>query len=197
MIRHCKTFHIAPNSAPHYPTSLRDLVVLKCVCWAGNVWFDVNLWWWDVACITRCHCISHLITLPPHFTLHHSTSNAVSGIIPNHTIIPHHITPTPLAQYSTLQYHISKLPHVSATVMHPVAPHLALHPILHMYHITPHAMYSMPHFRSRRIVLATLCIAPHFASHFTQHCTAFHHNWPWSYPIPNPTTMFHNIPHRT
>ena len=109
------TFHITPRHAHtttfryklHIPLSHSTLMTFQttamwCVIWwycvefcdmwcavlcrkcRGWMW-NVNLWWWDVECITHGHCISHLITLPPHFTLHHSTSSNTISDIPSHT----------------------------------------------------------------------------------------------------------------
>ena len=178
----------------------------KCRGWMWNI----NLWWWDVECITRGRCISHLITLPPHFTLHHSTSNAVW-----HSK-PHHI---PSRQFLTIS-HISYRTNTSrSTLFHfaipyrfqisPYRPHYASHPIFTFltYHITPHSTYSTPHFRSHHI-LATSFIRTTF---YTRHCTTLHMHhilhhsttslWPWAHPhptIPHPTPdhFSHNIPHR-
>ena len=168
------------------------------------MWNIVELWWWDVECIT-------------HFTLHHSTSNidhlwhySKPHHIPRHTIIPHHITPSPLAaHYSTLQYHWYR-PHMHRTTS---VSHCILFYIT--FHIKPHSMYSTPHFRSHHI-LATLCITPHFTQHSG---TAFHllhnriipphltvitpnstshyhvsHNW---HSMPHRTVRHHHILHRT
>ena len=78
------------------------------------------------------HIVPHRI-IPPHFTLHHSTSNTISDIIPNHTTL--HVRPSFLTishfishqhLYSILQYYISNCT-VSATLC--ITPHVALHPI--------------------------------------------------------------------
>ena len=125
-------------------------------------------------CITHGHCISHLVTLPPHFTLHHSTSNAISDI-PSHTTFQ--VTPSSVLTISHISYHTntsrSTLFHFAIPYRFQISPHrLALHPIFTFLtdHITPRSMYSTPHFRSRHI-LATSFIRTTF---YTRHYTAFH-----------------------
>ena len=144
-------------------------------------------------CITRCHCISHLITLPPHFTLHHSTSSNTISDIPSHTTFQ--VTPSSVLTISHISYHNTS----RSTLFHfaipyrlqisPYRPHrLALHPIFTFLtdHITPRSMYSTPHFRSRDI-LATFMhrttISSHHISHKTLHrishapqLASFHHS---------------------
>ena len=161
-------------------------------------------------CITYGHCISHLVaSLPPQFTLHHATSNTISNIVPSHTT--YHVTPpsSVLAISHRVSYHTntsrSTLFHFAIPCRFQIAPYrLALHPIFTFltYHITPHSMYSMPHFRSHHI-LATSHLASHFtqdiAPHFTcstsciipPHLTVIT-------PIGNSTSHYHvshNIPH--
>ena len=95
------------------------------------------------------HCII------PHQTLTISDADSKPHHIPRHTTIPHHITHFISHQHRS-QHTIplcitifQTSPLISATLC--ITPHLALHPILHYVHITPH-------FRSHHI-LAT------FASH--------------------------------
>ena len=209
--KHSTSHQIPHHTIPHH--------AMWCVIWWNwNMWNDVRCGmvccagnvpvWCEI--LLRCGIYNPLLLHLAHhstiFTLHHSTSNTISDIIPNHprhTIIPHgithfishqhlsqhtiplcntilfHITPAPLAaHYSTLQYHISNRT-VSATLC--ITQHLALHPISHQvtFHITPHSMFP-PHFISHHI-LDTLCVAPpHLASHHILHIagTAFymHHS---------------------
>ena len=135
-------------------------------------------------CITHGHCISHLVTLPPHFTLHHSTSNAISDI-PSHTTfqvshtiisshhIAHFISHQHLSQHTIPLCNTISVSNLTISATLCIAPHrLALHPIFTFLtdHITPRSMYSTPHFRSRHI-LATSFIRTTF---YTRHYTAFH-----------------------
>ena len=120
------------------------------------------------------HIAPHHI-IPPHFTLHHSTSNTVSDIIPNHTTF--HVRPS----FLTIT-HISYRTNTSIPLCNTIfqialyRPHYASHHISHCtqfhitYHIMPHFMYSTAHFRSRHI-LATSCIAPHFQDNIAPHFT--------------------------
>ena len=122
--------------------------------------------------ITHCHCISHLVaSLPLHFTLHHSTSNTVSDIIPNHTTF--HVRPS----FLTIT-HISYRTNTSIPLCNTIfqialyRPHYASHHISHCtqfhitFHITPHSMYTTPHFRSYigHIMHRTTYLAPHHVS---------------------------------
>ena len=109
-----------------------------------------------------------IASLPPHFTLHLSTSNTISDIIPSHTTF--HVTPSSVltishisyrhraSHYSSLQYHIGLKSHHIGHIMHHTtssgtAPHF--HIPCTLRHISDHAIY-WPHH---------LCIAP---PHFTQ-----------------------------
>ena len=156
--------------------------------------------------ITHCLCICHLVTsLLPHFTLHHSTSNTISGIIPNHTTV--HVAPSFL-NISRILYHTStsprstlfhfaipyfKSPHVSATLY--LAPHLALHPI--SKYVQHNATFHTLH--------ATFQITPYIghscASHHTTFYTTLHCIPPHLTVItPDSTSHYHvshNIPHHT
>ena len=146
------------------------------VCCTGNavVWCE-NCW----AVVVRCGMYKHIAPhhiIPPHFTLHHSTSNTVSDIIPNHTTF--HVSPSFLTitdahfishqhLYSVVQYHISNRT-VSATLC--ITPHLALHPISHY----------IPHNATFHVLHGTFQITPyighimHCTTFSRQHCTAFH-----------------------
>ena len=126
------------------------------------------------------HIAPHRI-IPPHFTLHHSTSNTISDIIPNHTTF--HVRP--FLTISHISYHTNTSIPFCNTIFQIALyrPHYASHHMSHCtpfhvtYHIRPHSMYSTAHFRSHHI-LAILCIAPpHLTSHHifkTQRCTEFH-----------------------
>ena len=141
------------------------------------------------------HSLAPITLLLPHFTLHLSTSNTISDIIPNHTTF--HITLSFLtishqhlghaAHYSTLQYQISNRT-ISATLC--ITPHLVLHPIfiLLTYHITPHFRPRHTSFMHRTIILHKTL---HRISHALQ-LASFHHIWLWSHQqaIPHPITMF-------
>ena len=138
-------------------------------------------------CITPGHCrISHLFSLPPHFTLDHSTTDTVSDVIPSHTTF--HVTPTVLSHhiahfisYQHLSQHTIPLCNtisvsnrtISATLCITLY-RLTLHPIFTFltYHITPHSMYSI--FQITRYIGHIIYashphhilhdIAPHFTS---------------------------------
>ena len=154
------------------------------------------------------HLAPHHITLrPPHFTLHHSTSNAISGIIPNHTTF--HVT-----SFLTIS-HISYRTSTSrGTLFHFAIPYFKSHHIGHIMHhttdishCTPFHITDVPHNATFHVLYATsvkdhtiywphhLCITPHF----TQHCTAFHIIPPHLTVItPNSTSHYHvshSIPH--
>ena len=147
-----------------------------------------------------------------HFTLHHSTSNidhlwhySKPHNIPRHTIISHHITHYISHQHGS-QHTIplcntTDIGHImqrTTSVSHCILFHIT-------FHITPHSMYSTPHFRSHRI-LATLCITPHFTQH---RGTAFHllhnHIIPPHLTVITPNSTFHyhvshnwhSMPHHT
>ena len=125
------------------------------------------------------HLAPHHI-IPPHFILHHSTSNTISDIpklttfhvTPDHSSPYHtfHITPAPPA--ATLQYRISNRTIIICLIMH--QPHLALHPILDNVpctprHISDHTIYwphyALHHHISHQATLYT--IAPHFTCRAT------------------------------
>ena len=170
---------VAPNSTPHYSTSRHVMcdVVLKYV--------KCTVMWNDVRCVlcrkcglmtycevcgemwnvTHCHCI-----IPPHFTLHHSTSKTISDI-PNRTTF--HVTPSLLTishQHRSTLFHFAvpyfKSHHIGLFM------HLALHPIsdyvphnatFHVLHaISDHTIY-WPHYALH--LLHT--IAPHFTCRST------------------------------
>ena len=108
--------------------------------------------------------------IPPHFTLHHSTSNTISHIIPNHTTF--HVRP--FLTISHISYHTNTSIPFCNTIFQIALyrPHYAAHHMSHCtpfhitYHIRPHAMHSTAHFRSYigHIVHCTTTshIAPHF-----------------------------------
>ena len=76
---------------------------------------------WDVECITHCDSISHLITsLPPHFTLHHSTSNTISEI-------PNHSTFGLVRPFLTLSFHITVTSTSCSTLFHFTKPYFKSH----------------------------------------------------------------------
>ena len=118
------------------------------------------------------HLAPHHI-IPPHFTLHHTTSKTISDI-PNRT------TPSFLTiSHQHLSQHTIPL---CSTIFQiaPYRPRYASHhisrctPFQIAFHITPHSMYSTLHFRSHHI-LATLCLAPlHLASGHLLHTIAPH-----------------------
>ena len=166
-----------------------DLVVLKYVkcgmmwdvwCAVPEMWFDVEYCW---AVVVRCgmynaalllHLAPHH-TIPPYFTLHHSTSN--TNIIPKHTTL--HVTPSFLTislisyyKHQHLSQHTIPLfntilqitPLISATLMHHATSRIASRFTFYItFHITPH-------FRSHYIGHTS---RPH-PPHLTQFsCTAF------------------------
>ena len=150
--------------------------------------------------------LAPITTLPPHFALHHSTSNTVtiSGI----QVTPHwfHITSSVLT-ITHISYHSTSC----STLFHFAIPYFKSHHIGHImhhtasriapghftlltYHIAPHSMYSMPH--SDNAIYWPHSHASHHT--LTQRCTAFqmlhilHHytTSDWSHLIPHPTIMF-------
>ena len=116
--------------------------------------------WFDVECITHCHCISHLIaSLPPHFIVHHSIPYLTFQATPHSTDV------TPSFLTISNQYHSHQTIPLCNTILQiaPYWPHHILHctPFSHQlltYHTTPHFMYSTPH----------LCIEPPHLSHHTR-----------------------------
>ena len=142
-------------------------------------------------CTTPGHCrISHLITLPPHFTLAHSTSNTISDVIPSHATL--HVTPSVLGHriahfishqhlsqhtYSTLQYHIGFKSHHICHIMHRTissrtAPHfhipvVAHNATLHVFHTIFQITRYIDHISHRTTfytILRRISHAPHLAS---------------------------------
>ena len=159
----------------------------------GSMWNIVELWWCDVECITHCHCISHLTTLPPHFTSHrqfyikHHLWHSKPHHIPRHTIIPHHITHFVSHQHLShtaipLRNTIFKSHHIGH-IMHHTTSRIAPHLTLVMYNIMPHSMYSMLHSDHTKYWPHHLCIAPpHNTTFYTlhripqaPHLASFHH----------------------
>ena len=120
-------------------------------------------------CITHCHCISHLIVSLPHFTSHHSTSNAISDIklhrIPCRTIIPHRITHfiSHSTSRSTLFHHTNHIVHRTTSR---IAPSSISHYRL-TYHVTPHSMYSTPNSDNAIYWPHHLSASHHHISHHT------------------------------
>ena len=108
--------------------------------------------------VTHCHCIvSHPITLLPHFTLHHSTSNTISDIIPNHTTVPHH---------TIIHHHITPAPQSRSTLFHFAIPCFKSHHIGHIMHHT--TSRTAPHFHITDVPYnATFQTTPYiiYASH--------------------------------
>ena len=196
-ILHHTLFHITATlqNAHHtkfhttlFYITLCDLVVLKYVkcgvmwdvwCAVPEMWFDVEYW----AVVVRCGMYNALLlhlaphhTIPPYFTLHHSTSN--TNIIPKHTTL--HVTPSFLT-ISLISYykrqHLSQhtiplfntilqiTPLISATLMHHATSRIASR---FTFYITFHMI--TPHFRSHYIGHIS---GPH-PPHLTQFsCTAF------------------------
>ena len=135
--------------------------VVWYVCCAGIVllWNIVELWWWDVECITHCHCISHLITttfyIASFHIKHHLWHYSKPHPIPRHTIIPHHI-----AHFISHQ-HLSQ--HTSNSISR-IAPHFSHS----MCHITPRFMYSRDTMhRTTTVSHHTTSVLHNIASHFT------------------------------
>ena len=128
-----------------------------------EIWFDVKYRLscggaGDVECIHIA--ILHLITSLPHFSLHHSTSNTISDIIPHHIprhTISHHISLAPLAAHYSLCNTIFQNLTISATC---ITPRLALHPISHY----------VPHNATFQITpsIGHIIAPPHLTSHFAQ-----------------------------
>ena len=134
-----------------------------------------------------------IASLPPHFTLHLSTSNTISDIIPSHTTF--HVTPSSVltishisyrhraSHYSNLQYHIDLKSH-----------HIVWHctPFSHSWRATFHVLYAT--FQITRYIGHIYAshhhiVAPHFtqdvAPHFTCSTACIippQSVWPWSHP---------------
>ena len=117
------------------------------------------------------HIVPYRI-IPPHFTLHHSTSNTISDIIPNHTTF--HVRP--FLAISHILYHTNTSIPFCNTIFQIALyrPHYASHHMSHCtpfhvtYHIRPHSMYSTAHFRSHHIY------RPYYAlHHHISHRTTF------------------------
>ena len=129
----------------------------------------------------------HLATSlrPPHFTLYHSTSNAISGIIPNHHIprhtIPHHIrfiSHQHLSQRSSPLYHISNRTMSATLCITPLTSCIAPHFTLLTCHIMGHILCT-----PRHIQITPYCIQ------ITPYCHIIYH-----YHISHYTTL-HSISH--
>ena len=142
-------------------------------CNVPEMWFDV-MWWWPVRCGPRnvkhiaikSRTSSHVT--PPPFILHESFHTE------NHTTL--HVTP-PFLTISHISYHTSTsrstqaIPvcntiiisnrTISATLC--IAPHLALHPILH---------YDVPHNATFHVLHATFQATP-YIGHIL-HLTTLH-----------------------
>ena len=139
-------------------------------CAVPEMWFDVKiveLWWWDVECISHRTSSHHSTTfyIASFHIKHHLWHYSKPHHIPRQTI-PHHITHFISHQhlYSILQYYISNCT-VSATLG--ITPHVALHPI---------SRY-IPHKATFHVLQATFQIAPWYTGHI-MHCTtisASHH----------------------
>ena len=178
-------------------------------CQMWNRWCDV---WYGVLCrkhwavVVICGMYNTLplhraprYIIPPHFTLHHSTSNTVSDIdpklrhIPRHTSIARHITHFILHQHllqHTLfpfaipyfkSHHIGHIMHHTTDVSH------QLHPTFHVLHAT--------YFRWRHI-LATSFMHHHISYHTTFYATLRRISCA-PHLIPHPTTMVHITFHIT
>ena len=161
------------------------------------MWNIVELWWWDVECITLpLHLAPHHITttfyIAPFHIKHHLWH------IPNHTTV--HITPSFLTM-SHISYRTSTS---RSTLYHFAIPYFKSHRIGHIMHhttdishCTPFRITDVPYNATFHVLHATL-ISHHILAtslmhrtttsritpHFTQHCTIFHN--------PYYTTTFHN-----
>ena len=231
--------HYTSSEIPHQTISTSRCViwwyltenVVWCEMWYGVLCQKCGLMWKLLSCGGEMWNVYHIAPhhiIPPHFTLHHSTSNTISDIIPNHTTfhvwpfltISHFISHQHL--YSILQYYISNCT-VSATLCS--TPHVALHPISHYiphkatFHVLHGTLQITSYIGHIMHCTTTSHIAPHFQDNVAPNFTcrsiscinaSFHHIWPWSHPIPHPTTMFyitfhistppystsHHLPHR-
>ena len=171
-------------------------------CAVPEMWFDVTCYWVVVVICGRYNHIAIASRTSSHyhhsFTLHHSTSNTISDIIPNHTTF--HVTP-----YRTSTSR--------STLFHFAIPYFKSHHIVHIMHHTTDISHctlfhitDVPH--NATSVSDHIIYWPHHLCappHFTQHCTAFHmlhilhqfHIWLWSHLILHRTTMFHIAFHIT
>ena len=219
--------HLALQNIPHHTKFHTTLFhITPCDVWSGGieicgmmwdvVWcavpemcrFDVKCCW-DVEYITHCHCIWHIIPPSLHCIIPHQT--------PSLTLFQTiHVTPSFLT-VSHISYHTSTS---RSTLFHFAIPYFKSHRIGHIMHhttsrIAPYFTSSyVPHSTTFHVVPATFHIPPYIGHimrhtttsritpHFT-HCrhrilhASFHHIWPWSHPIPHPTTMFHITFHIT
>ena len=198
--------YIGTNKAQHPTSGIANRCTSRGVIWwcemcgvrCGLMWNSGELRWWDVECITHCHCISHII---PHQTL--TVSDSKPHHIPRHTIIPHHITDFITHQHLSQHTGYSTIPYFKAHHWYRpqlcTTPHLALHPISHyvLHNATLHVLHATfqitPYIGQIMHRTTTSRNTPHFTQHSTASCitASFHHIWPWSHPIPHPTTMFH------
>ena len=169
------------------------------------MWNTDDLWWWDAECITHCHCILHLIT--SFTTTFYIASFHVKHRLghyskPLHSTSHHHSSPyhTWVVSHQHLSQHTIPL---CSTIFQiaPYRPHYASHHISHCFPIPQYAL------RNATFMYSTFQVTiywPHYASHYILHnivphftCStsciiaSFHHIWPWSHPIPHPTTIFH------
>ena len=161
-------------------------------CWAGGDWCGM----WPCS-------ISHLITsLPPHFTLHHSTSNTISDIIPNHSTF--HVGPFLNISYRSDQHLLQRTIPLHNTIFQiaPSRSHAS-----HHSHCTPESQYWCTTQRHipctpRHISFGSHHILATSFMHRTGHIS-YHHILHNIAPhlivnlIPHPTTMFHITFHIT
>ena len=147
--------------------------------------------------------ISHLITsLPPHFTLHHSTSNTISDIIPNHSTF--HVGPFLNISYRSDQHLLQRTIPLHNTIFQiaPSRSHAS-----HHSHCTPESQYWCTTQRHipctpRHISFGSHHILATSFMHRTGHIS-YHHILHNIAPhlivhlIPHPTTMFHITFHIT
>ena len=169
-IWHCKTLHITPNSTSRHVIwwYWNMWYGIMCRKW-GLMWNIVELWWWDVECVTRCHCISHLHHSTTYYIASCSTSNA------DHLWQWFHITPS----FLTIS-HISYYTSIShSTIFHFAMPYLK------------NLTWYRPHYPSCHI---SCCIPFYIVFHIPFHVlhTTFQHT---HYLIPHRT--FHIPWHST
>ena len=133
-----------------------------------------------MVCTTPGHCrISHLITLPPHFTLAHSTSNTISDVIPSHTTF--HVAPTVLSHhiahfisYQHLSQHTIPLCNTISVSNRTISATLCIT----LYHTAPHFhIPDVPHNATFHVLYAIFQITryiDHISSHHILHDIAPH-----------------------
>ena len=247
-IPHCTLFHITAtlgwirHNIPHL--ALQNVPYhTSCDVWS-QWWYWICEMWWDMVCcarnvvwcevllscsgemwnwcITHCHCISRLVTSlrPPHFTLHHSTSNAIVALFQTTAF---HVTPFLTISYLSYRTSTSRsaLVHfalpisnrtMSATLcITPLTSRIAPHFTLLTCHIMGHILCTPRHIQITPycIQITPYChiIYHYHISHYTtlhsiSHApllASFHHICLWSHTIPHRTTMIvsHNIPCHT